>query len=100
MFSITETVQHHFSLQDLKNNTTNFIRSHSGHTTIKRPKHYIKCMRLICDLIKTNRHEVLGSECVPYKVITNGYGEFIRVENELFSVDAAVIFERLAKYEN
>jgi len=32
-------------------------------------------------------------------LITNGYGEFLRVENELYGISASRIFKELEQYE-
>ena len=52
---------------------------------------------VLCGLIRKNRYDIIGNH-EPYKVITNGYGQFKYVEAyHGDKLDATVIFAKLKK---
>ena len=69
--------------------------------TVEKPIGYpvtrAQAMDVLCGLLRKHRYELFGN-CEPYKVITNGYGQFKYVEAyHGDKYDAKLIFAKLEK---
>ncbi len=90
----TITTEYKYTIDDIKKYVTNFKRSHSGYPGVSRPAAYDRAMNMLCSLIRRYRSDIMANNA-PYQIITNGYGEFLRVETEEFGVNANKVFSLL-----
>jgi hypothetical protein len=91
----TVTTIREYTLKDLRH-YTQISKCNKSHYLKQR---YDDCMAILCNLISIHRFSVLGTSD-GYKVVTNGYGDFQRIETAGLMdkekvVQAATIFTKL-----
>jgi len=83
MFKAIKTTEIEYTVKAIKNAVTGVISrgaKDAGRAAMAR-RDYSDCMKLLCGYMRQNRWELFDT-FEPYKVITNGYGEFKQVELE------------------
>jgi len=96
----TKTTTTEYSVADIEKYTTKATYPANGFPKPHmRAAHCRRCRELLSDFIRDNRWEMLGT-FDGFKIITNGYGEFKRVETtgmlqEVKHIDKTEIFSKM-----
>ncbi len=90
-FAYTQTIETSFTLDDIIEFTTAAKIQHGKNVHLNKTH---QCLSIISNFIKENRFELLGT-FAEYRIITNGYAEFKRVELDNIERNPKYIFNAM-----